>query len=208
MSWLGLVGFAWSDYDREVGAGDAAFAAATSPASSRRLPAYGGSLVLRAPFAGITALLGGGETAVWRALAIPCLLVVAWLAVVLVRRMRDDGRSTGVCAPRRSPSSSSTRSRSARWTSAIPRSCSAARCAIAAVLAAGRSRAVLAAVLLGLAIATKAWAVLAIGPVLLALPQRRILALFVAGAVAAVVLAPLALFGTHAAIAARASTGS
>ena len=42
-----------------------------------------------------------------------------------------------------------------------------------AVLAALRGRATLAGVLLGLAMANKAWAVLAIGPVLLALPERR-----------------------------------
>jgi hypothetical protein len=69
--------------------------------------------------------------------------------------------------------------------------------AIGAVLAAADRRTVLAAVLLGLAIATKAWAVLAIGPVLLALPARRLLALVIAGAVTAAVLAPIALAGSH-----------
>ena len=207
MSWIGLVGFAWSDYDNEVAPAMRTFAGGDIAGFLAQAPSYGGSLILRAPFAGITALLGGGELAIWRALAIPCLLVVAWLAVALVRRMRDDGRSTGACA----------------LVLALfvvnpitiraldighPEDLLGGVLCVAAVLAAGRSRAVLAAVLLGLAIATKAWAVLAIGPVLLALPQRRILALFVAGAVAAVVLAPLALFGTHAAIAAGASTGS
>ena len=57
--------------------------------------------------------------------------------------------------------------------------------AIGAVLAASDRRTVLAAVLLGLAIASKAWAVLAIGPVLLALPGRRVLALAIAGTVTA-----------------------
>ena len=69
--------------------------------------------------------------------------------------------------------------------------------AIGALLAAIDRRTVLAAVLLGLAIASKSWAVLAIGPVLLALPghPRRLLALGIAGAVTAVVLAPIVLAG-------------
>jgi hypothetical protein len=69
--------------------------------------------------------------------------------------------------------------------------------AIGAVLAARDRRTVLAAVLLGLAMATKAWAVLAIGPVLIALPARRTLALAIAGAVTAAVLAPIVLAGAH-----------
>jgi uncharacterized membrane protein len=44
---------------------------------------------------------------------------------------------------------------------------------VGAVLAALHKRPWLAAVLLGLAVGNKAWAVLAIGPVLLALDQRR-----------------------------------
>jgi hypothetical protein len=48
-------------------------------------------------------------------------------------------------------------------------------------------------VALGLAIANKEWALLAVGPVLLALPSRRVLCMLSAGAVGALVLAPLAL---------------
>ena len=49
--------------------------------------------------------------------------------------------------------------------------------------------------MLGLAIANKEWALLAVGPVLLALPSRRVAMLLCAGAAAALVLAPLALVG-------------
>ena len=38
---------------------------------------------------GGSAALGGGELAVYRAVSIPCLLAVAWLAVVLVGRTRS-----------------------------------------------------------------------------------------------------------------------
>jgi hypothetical protein len=206
ISWLGLVGFAWSDYDNEVAPAMQRFAAGDIAGFLAQAPAYGGSLILRAPFAGIATLLGGGEVAIWRALAIPCLLITAWLGVVIVKRMRVDGRSTGVCALVLALFVVNPITIRALDIGHPEELLGGVLC-VAAVLAAARSRSVLAAVLLGLAIATKAWAVLAIGPVLLALPHRRILALVIAGAVSAVVLAPLALFGTHAAIAAGASTG-
>jgi hypothetical protein len=50
-------------------------------------------------------------------------------------------------------------------------------------------------VLLGLAIANKEWAVLATGPVLIALPGQRWRALLAAGGVAALLIAPFALAG-------------
>ena len=62
-----------------------------------------------------------------------------------------------------------------------------------AVLAALRGRATLAGVLLGLAMANKAWAVLAVGPVLLALPERRRRSLLIAGAIAIAFVPPLLL---------------
>ena len=58
-----------------------------------------------------------------------------------------------------------------------------------AVLAALRGRSTLAGVLLGLAIANKAWALLAVGPVLLALQADRRRALAIAGAIAAAFVA-------------------
>ena len=72
---------------------------------------------------------------------------------------------------------------------------------VAAVLLAARERPLWAGLALGLAIANKEWALLAVGPVLLALAprpgawqwRRVILCLLCAGAVAAMVLAPLAL---------------
>ncbi|MGZ8633681.1 MAG: hypothetical protein ACXWZZ_07470, partial [Solirubrobacteraceae bacterium] len=57
----------------------------------------------------------------------------------------------------------------------------------------------LAAVLLGLALANKAWALLAVGPVLLALPDRRARTLAIAGAIAGVIMLPLLLAGAPAA---------
>jgi hypothetical protein len=65
------------------------------------------------------------------------------------------------------------------------------------VLLAARDRPLWAGVLLGLALANKYWALLAVGPVLLALPARRRLRCSVsAGGLAAALLAPLALVGS------------
>jgi len=205
MSWVGLTGFAWSDYDNEVAPAMRTFAGGDVAGFLAQAPSYGGSLILRAPFAAVTAALGGGELAIFRALAIPCLLIVAWLGVVLVRRMRDGGRSAGACALVLALCVVNPITIRA-LDIGHPEELLGGALAVAAVLAAGSRRTFLAAVLLGLAIATKAWAVLAIGPVLLALPDRRLLALLVAGAVTAAVLAPLALFGTHEALVASATT--
>jgi hypothetical protein len=66
---------------------------------------------------------------------------------------------------------------------------------VASVLLAACERPAWAGLALGAAIANKQWAVLALGPVLLALPARRILFLSVVGAVALTLLAPFALLG-------------
>ena len=66
---------------------------------------------------------------------------------------------------------------------------------VAAVLAAMGNRPLWAGVLLGLAVANKESAIVAVGPVLLALPEHRIRAMLAAAAVAAVVLLPLAAEG-------------
>jgi hypothetical protein len=196
MSWLTLDGFAWNGYDTEVSGAMKFLIAGDIHGYLARLPAYGGSLVLRAPFAGAVAALGGGELAVYRAVSIPCLLALAWLAVVLVGRMDRCGRTVGARALVLGLCVANPVTLRA-LDLGHPEELLAAALAIGAVLAASDRRTVLAAILLGLAIATKAWAVLAIGPVLLALPARRLLALAIAGTVTAVVLAPMLIGGAH-----------
>jgi hypothetical protein len=196
MAWLGLYGFAWNDYDNEV---RGAFDALTSGhvlEFLRLAPAYGGSLVERAPFALVPGLWGGGELAVYRMVALPCLLAGAVLGVWLVSRMRGEGRSVlaravtlGVCVA------------NPLVLRALelghPEELLGACLCVAAVLLAGRERPLWAGVLLGLAVANKYWALLALGPVLLALPPgRRLACLASAGSLAAALLAPLALVGS------------
>ncbi|MBW3608077.1 MAG: DUF2029 domain-containing protein [Actinobacteria bacterium] len=204
MCWLTLQGFAWNDYDNEVSGAFKLLIAGDVAGFLSQAPAYGGSLVLRAPFAGAVAALGGGELAVYRAVSIPCVLALVLLGIALVRRMDRRGRTIGaralvlalcVCNP--------VTLRALEM--GHPEELLCAAFAIGAVLAAIDARTVLASVLLGLAIATKQWAVLAIGPVLLALPQRRILALAIAGTTTIAVLTPLLLAGSHEALVAGAS---
>ena len=195
MAWLGLQDFAFSDYDVEVSAAFRSLIAGDVAGFLAQVPAYGGSLVLRAPLAAATAALGGGELAVYRAVSIPGLLALSFLAVVLARRMSARGASTGACVLVVALCASNPLTLRALQIG-HPEELLCAAFAIGAVLAAARDRTLLAGVLLGLAIGTKAWAVLAIGPVLLALPRRRLLVLALAGGVTGLVIAPLLFAGS------------
>jgi len=170
------------------------------------LPAYGGSLVIRAPFALLADALGGGELAVYRALVVPCLAAAAWLGVGLWSRLAPPGRTAGIAA----------------WAALAvvvanpvmlpalqfghPEEILGAALCVAAILAAFGDRPLPAGVLLGLAVSNKAWAIFAIVPVVVALRERRVLALSVAAGVAAAVLVPT-LIGSTAAQQASGSTG-
>jgi Glycosyltransferase family 87 len=195
MAWLGLYGFAWNDYETEARPSFEALAHGHVLDFLRLAPAYGGSLVERAPFALLPDLWGGGQLAVYRMVAFPCLLAAAALAVWLVAQMRASGnRSTlaravalGICVA------------NPLTLQALelghPEELLGGVLCVAAVLLAARERPLWASLALGLAIANKEWALLAVGPVLLALPSQRALCMLSAGSVAAIVLAPLALVG-------------
>jgi hypothetical protein len=211
LAWLGLYGFAWSDYETEAQPAFEALAHGHLSSFLRLAPAYGGSLVERAPFALMPGLWGGGELAVYRMVALPCLLAAVALCVWLVARMRTQGHSTlaravalGICVA------------NPLTLNALelghPEELLGACLCVAAVLCAARDHPLWAGLLLGLAIANKEWALLAIGPVLLALPaKRRLPCLASAGASAAAVLLPLMLSasgGFAASAGATASTSS
>jgi Glycosyltransferase family 87 len=201
IAWLGLYGFAWNDYDNEARSALDALVHGHLLDFLRLSPAYGGSLVERAPFALVPGLWGGGQLAVYRMMALPCLLAAALLGMWLVRRMRAEGRSVlsravtlGVCV------ANPLTLRALEL--GHPEELLGACLCVAAVLLAGRDRPLWAGIVLGLAIANKEWAVLAAGPVLLALPaKRRLPCLASAGAIVAAVLAPLALVGSGAFVA-------
>ena len=196
LAWLGLLGFAFSDYEIEAAP---AFAALVHGDFTRFLelcPAYGGSLIMRAPFALAADGLGGGDLAVFRAVAVPCLLAGVALGVVLAASLlaRGAGRGTvaivvGLCAA----NPITLRALDIGHPEEL---LGAALCA-GAVLAAVRGRSTLAGVLLGLAVANKAWALLAVGPVLLALQADRRRALAIAGGIAVAFVLPLLLTGSE-----------
>jgi hypothetical protein len=192
LGWLGLLGFVWTDYELEAAPAFAALARGDVVGFLDLCPAYGGSLILRAPFALAADGLGGGPVAVFRAVGLPCLLAGAALGVVLAASLlaRGAGRGTvavvvGVCAANPITLRALDIGHPEELLGAV-------LCA-GAVLAAGRGRATLSGVLLGLAVANKAWALLAVGPVLLALPAERRRAVAVAGAIVVAFALPLAL---------------
>lgn len=202
VGWLCLYGFGWNDYEVEVRPAYEALVHGHITRFLQLAPAYGGSLIERAPFALLPGLWGGGPLAVYRAVALPCLLASAALGVWLVSRMRAQGRprivrllALGVCVL------NPITFRALEL--GHPEELLGACLCVAAVLLAARSSAgcdhsLLAGLLLGLAVANKEWALLATGPVLLALPPgRRIRCLLIAGVCAAAVLAPLALFSAN-----------
>ena len=190
LAWLGLLGFFFTDYDVEAAP---AFAALVHDGYGRFLelcPAYGGSLILRSPFALGAAALGGGEVAVFRAVGVPCLLAGSALGVVLAASLLARGAGRGTVAAVLLLCAANPITLRALDIGHPEELLGAALCA-GAVLAALRGKPGVAGVLLGLAIANKAWAVLAIGPVLLALPAGRWRALFIAGGIAVAFMLPL-----------------
>jgi hypothetical protein len=189
---MALTSWVWTDYDAEA---RPAFDALMHGHLERFLslaPAYGGSLVLRAPFVAATSLWGGGELSIFRAAAAPCLAAAAVLGVWLFAKMRALGRPLGAAAvavllcvanPLIFPA----------LEYGHPEELLGAVLCVAAVLTAMRGRPVWAGVLLGLAVANKEWALLAAGPVLVALPRRRAVAVASAVGAGALLLGPLML---------------
>ncbi len=189
MVWLGLYGFVWNDYEVEARPALVALVHGHLTKFLQLTPAYGGSLVLRAPFALLPGLWGGGELALYRMVALPCLLAVAALGVWLVADMRHRrlpplarGVALALCV-------ANPLTLNALEVGHPEELLGGALC-VAAVLLAARGRALWAGLLLGAAIANKEWALLALAPVLLALPGRRVLCLLVAAGVAGAILAP------------------
>ena len=131
----------------------------------------GGSLLLRAPFAGLAKLFGGGQLLIFRLGALACLLALGALGVWLAGRMRRRGIALGarvglvaLCA--------ATPTLLEAVSLGHPEEPLGAALCVAAVLAADRDRPLLAGLLLGAAVINKPWGVLAVGPVLLCAPAQ------------------------------------
>jgi hypothetical protein len=196
VAWLSLYGFAWNDYDTEARPAFDALVHGHLDDFLRLAPAYGGSLVERAPFALLPDLWGGGQLAVYRIVALPCLLAGALLGLWLLcgMRTRGDSRLARMVALALCVANPLTlRALELGHPEELLGGCMC----VAAVLLAGRGRWLASGAILGLAVANKEWALLAAGPVVLALPPGvRVRAVGFAVTVAATILAPLALVGS------------
>ena len=206
---MGLLTPAFTDFELEAEPSLQSLRSGDWIAFLQHAPAYGGSLVLRAPFALLPELWGGGDLALFRSMAAPCLLAGAVLAVALWWRARELGRS-----------------RAAAWIALLlvaanpltlraleighPEELLGGVLCVAAALAAGRDRPVVGGALLGLAVANKPWALLAVVPLVAILRSDRITLLATAAATTTVVMLPLALAGgavQEAAAVARTTSG-
>jgi hypothetical protein len=190
MSWVSLYGFGWNDYSTEVRPAYDALVAGHVWQFVQLAPGYGGSLELRAPFALLPALWGGREVAVYQLVSIPCLIAAALLGVWLLAQMRALGRDRLARATTLALCVANPVSLYALQGGHAEELLGAVLC-VTAVLAAQRGHANWAGVALGLAIVNKQWALLAIGPVLVALPSRQLRALAISGAIALIFYAPL-----------------
>jgi hypothetical protein len=150
------------------------------------------SLVVRAPFA---AMAGGDQLLAYRLGALPCLAAMAVLLYVLLRRMQSAGHPAlagaaiaGLFAIDPLVGGALT------W--GHPEEILGGALCILAILAAGAGRTWTAAIVLGLAVTTKQWAVVAIVPTLLAAPAGRRAIALGAGGLAAAFTAPLLLISS------------
>ncbi|HEX4108832.1 MAG TPA: hypothetical protein VHX88_11895 [Solirubrobacteraceae bacterium] len=165
----------------------------------------GDSMILRAPIALVTGLLGGSDVAVYRAVAVPALLAAGWLGLWCVERMRDwhagttaRGLTLGLLIASPIVISDLTESHSEELLGAV--------LCVAAMACASQGRWRPTALLLGLAMANKHWALLVALPILLVLPQRRVAAALVASAITALTIVPSMLVGSISAATSQATT--
>lgn len=198
IGWLGLLTPAFSDYEMEA---EPALRAMRGGHVARFLelaPAYGGSLLERAPFALLPSLWGGGGDAVFRSMAIPCLAAGVALGLALFLLARHTGARGGAWFALLLAAANPMTLRALE--TGHPEELLIGAMLAGAALLAARNRAVSAGALLGLAIAGKPWALLGAVPVLALLPDLRAAArAAVAAAVAGgAVLVPFVLAGAGA----------
>lgn len=148
------------------------------------------SLLLRAPF--VALVFHESESTVYLAGAIPCLLATLVLGNVLARLLAERGQPVAIQGLAAGLAVINPITfKALHW--GHPEELLTAALCVGAVLAAMRQRTILAGVLLGLALATKQWAVIAVLPALLAAPERRLQLGAVAAAIACLLTLPMML---------------
>jgi hypothetical protein len=148
------------------------------------------TLVLRAPVVATAKALGAGELVRYQAGSLACLLFAAGLIWLLVAQMRPRGRQWLLVAGLIALLLAGPLTAKALFWGHPEEPVGALLC-VAAVVLAARGRIGLAGVSLGLALATKQWALLAVVPVLWAAPRGRLRLATVAACVAAVFMLPM-----------------
>jgi hypothetical protein len=190
--WAQLTDFGWTDYELANELPLRSLVHGHLGDFFQTAPIEGPSLLLRAPFALMAWLWGGSDLAIYRMVAVPGLIAGVVLAVTLweLRRRRYPNARWGLLGvalvagnPLLLPALSI----------GHPEEMLGVALCVGAVLAALHKKPWLAAVLLGLALGNKAWAILAVGPVLLALDRRRWSVLALASGIALVFVAPFLL---------------
>jgi hypothetical protein len=189
---LGGLTPAFTDYELEAEPAMRALLAGDLTGFASNLPTYGGSLVLRAPAALVAHWLGGGDLAVFRALAVPAIAAAALLAVFENERLRRAGRPLLDRALLFGIVAFNPLTIRALDVGHPEELLTGVLCVVAVLLALGR-RPVLTGLVLGAAIASKPWAFVAIGPAVLALDTGRWRALATLASVGALVSLPLLL---------------
>jgi hypothetical protein len=161
-------------------------------------PAYFGSLILRAPFALIAVALGGHWRAMYFATSLPCIAAAAVLCAWLSARPRSRG---GIgWASRLSPLLILFFNpiALAAWANGHPEEVLGAVLCVAGVVLATRGNEDWAAVLIAAAVINKAWALVAVPVVLVAMPaNRRLRAAAIMAGVSGIVLVPLMIVRAH-----------
>ncbi len=160
----------------------------------QRGPAYIGSLVLRAPFLPLAPLFGRGWRAAYAATAVPCIIAASILGAWLSNQPR--ARIGSSLASRVSPIVL------CAFNPIIlvclgfghPEDVLGASLCVAAVVLAARGSPNWAGLLVGLAVANKSWALVAVPVVLAVLPARRLRALAVLALTAGAILGPILVF--------------
>ena len=146
------------------------------------------SVLVRLPFAALAELTGGGELAIYRLGCIPCLLVLGFAGLELSRAMARAGAGRAACLS----AAAICLVNPLTWEAlrlGHPEELLGGALVVLAALYAAQERSLAAGVTLGLALATKQWAAIAVLPVLAVAPAHRIRL----GAIAVVIAAALTL---------------
>jgi Glycosyltransferase family 87 len=188
---LGAPGF--GDYPRDAGPSISAAAHGDLAGFFAHQPAMGPlSLYLRVPFAAIGVAVHDSPLGIYRWGTLPCLLALALLAVALARYAGRRGTSrlgqiliVAVCLFNPLVNDA------LYW--GHPEEILTASLAAGALIAAAEDKAVLTALLAGLAVASKQWALVVVAPAVLMLTRHRLKAAIGAGVVAVAATLPMVL---------------